>query len=204
MSPSRPQFIVQCLGPACSRVSHFVVIGPSLPSAIRLRDTARQIEGGLGSRSRCPFHLGGRCRNYAARRSGPASATLLHETAHWRQASAHLCIVSPWYLPHSAAQAVHSPADTSQMRCAKGELPASRTMHVRQTSKHSPQSLMHSVIVSGSIVRPSSRHSAHQRIHCKQSSIHCSTTGFEIAIAPSCEFLAHAPSDRSQSKLCSE
>jgi hypothetical protein len=38
VSPGRPQFIVPCLGPACSRVRHFVVIGPTLPSAIQLRD----------------------------------------------------------------------------------------------------------------------------------------------------------------------
>lgn len=125
----------------------------------------------------------------AARRIGPACATSRHEAAHRRQASAHFCIVSPSYFPHSAAHASHSSAHTPQMRWANGELPARRTTHVRQSSRHSPQSRMHSLILAGSIVRPSSRHSEHQRKHCRQSSIHRSTVGFEIATVTSCQVL---------------
>jgi thioredoxin family protein len=43
----------------------------------------------------------------AARRSGPACATSRHVTAHRRQASAQLRMVSPLCFPHSAAQASH-------------------------------------------------------------------------------------------------
>ncbi len=93
----------------------------------------------------------------AARRSGPACATSAHVAAHRRQASAHFRMVSPLYLPHSAAQAVHSSEQTPQTRWANSEVPVSRGTQVRHSSRHWLQSRMHSFIIAGSCVRASSR-----------------------------------------------
>jgi hypothetical protein len=88
----------------------------------------------------------------AARRIGPACATSRHVTAHRRQASAHLRIISPLCFPHSAAQASHRSAHKPQTRSANSEPAVRRATQLRHSSRQSLHRRMLSLIMTGSSI----------------------------------------------------
>jgi len=102
---------------------------------------------------------------------GAANAELAAQ-AEIRGVNAHFFIVSPSCFPHSAAQAVHNSEQTPQTRCAKSELPVSRATQVRHSSRHSPHSRMHSLIIAGSWANDSDRHGQETTCASKSSVLH--------------------------------